>query len=180
MNAVFGQAVWRDGEEPGHGYSSLKVVITTVLTLWDTNLLQTILTHSLTPWSRVLLEKLTGLQLVKKFPTFYGTRGFITAFTSARHLYPEPAQSIPYPHILLLEDPSSYYTLIYAWVSPVVSFLQVSPTKPCTRLSSSPSELHAPPISFFSILIMLRYLNTKFSTGNINVIPVIYTNYFYF
>ena len=24
----------------------------------------------LTPWSRVLLEKLTGSQLVKKFPTF--------------------------------------------------------------------------------------------------------------
>jgi hypothetical protein len=24
--------------------------------------------HLLTPWSRVLLEKLTGLQLVKKFP----------------------------------------------------------------------------------------------------------------
>jgi hypothetical protein len=25
----------------------------------------------LTPWSRVLLEKLTGRQLVKKFPAFY-------------------------------------------------------------------------------------------------------------
>jgi hypothetical protein len=24
-----------------------------------------------TPWCRVLLEKLTGLQLVKKFPAFY-------------------------------------------------------------------------------------------------------------
>jgi len=33
----------------------------------------------LTPWNRVLLEKLTGLQLVKKFPTFYGIRRFITA-----------------------------------------------------------------------------------------------------
>jgi len=30
-------------------------------------------TYLLTPWSRVLLEKLTGLQLVKKFPAFYGT-----------------------------------------------------------------------------------------------------------
>ena len=39
----------------------------------------------LTPWCRVLLEKLTGLQLVKKFPAFYGTRIFITAFTSFRH-----------------------------------------------------------------------------------------------
>jgi flagellar basal body-associated protein FliL len=40
----------------------------------------------ITPASRVLLERLTGSQLVKKFPTFYGTRRFITAFTSARHL----------------------------------------------------------------------------------------------
>jgi hypothetical protein len=31
------------------------------------------LTHLLTPYSTVLLEKLTGLQLVKKFPAFYGT-----------------------------------------------------------------------------------------------------------
>jgi hypothetical protein len=38
---------------------------------------QTTLRHTpedlLTPCSRVLLEKLTGLQLVKKFPAFYGT-----------------------------------------------------------------------------------------------------------
>jgi hypothetical protein len=40
----------------------------------------------LTPWSRVLLEKLIGLQLVKKFPAFYGARRFLTALTSARHL----------------------------------------------------------------------------------------------
>ena len=26
-----------------------------------------------TPWSRVLLDKLTSTQLVKKFPAFYGT-----------------------------------------------------------------------------------------------------------
>jgi hypothetical protein len=42
--------------------------------------------YLLTPWREVLLEKLTGLQLLKKFPAFYGTRRFITAFTSARHL----------------------------------------------------------------------------------------------
>jgi len=45
------------------------------------------LTYLLTPWSRLLLEKLTVLQLVKKFLPFYGTRRFITAFTSARHLF---------------------------------------------------------------------------------------------
>jgi hypothetical protein len=54
----------------------------------------------LTPWSRVIVEKLTGLQLVKNFPAFYGTRKFITAFTSARHLslsWSSSIQSLP-PH----------------------------------------------------------------------------------
>jgi len=37
-----------------------------------------LLTYLLTPWSRVL-EKLTGSQLGKKFPLFYGTQRFITA-----------------------------------------------------------------------------------------------------
>jgi len=44
------------------------------------------ITYLLTPWSRVLLEKLTGIKLVKKFSAFYGTRRFISAFTSAHHL----------------------------------------------------------------------------------------------
>jgi hypothetical protein len=32
-------------------------------------------TYLLTPWSRVLFEKLTGLQIVKKFPAFYEAEG---------------------------------------------------------------------------------------------------------
>ena len=66
------------------------------------------------PWRRVHLEKLTGSQLVKKFPAFYGTQGFITAVTSARHLPLSWASSIqsksPYP---LPEDPSFYYLPMY-------------------------------------------------------------------
>jgi len=42
----------------------------------------------ITSWSRFLLEKLTVSQLVKKFPIFYGTRRFITAFTTALPLPP--------------------------------------------------------------------------------------------
>jgi glucose-6-phosphate 1-dehydrogenase len=42
--------------------------------------------YLLTPRSRVLLEKPTGLQLAKKFLACYETRMFITAFTRARHL----------------------------------------------------------------------------------------------
>ena len=60
-----------------------------------------ILTYLLTPWCRVLLEKLAGLQLVKKFPAFHGTRRFITALTSVRHLslsWANPIQSTdPHP-----------------------------------------------------------------------------------
>ena len=59
-----------------------------------------ILTYLLTPWCRVLLEKLTGLQLVKKFPAFHGTPKFIIALTSISHLslsWASPIQSI-YPH----------------------------------------------------------------------------------
>jgi len=40
------------------------------------------------------------LQLVKKLSVFYGTRGFITAFTSARHLslsWARSVQSMPTP-----------------------------------------------------------------------------------
>ena len=52
--------------------------------------------YLLTPRCRVLLEKLAGLQLVKKFPAFYGTRRFITALTSDRQLslsWANPIQS---------------------------------------------------------------------------------------
>ena len=64
-------------------------------------------TYLLTPWSRVLLEKLTGLQLVKKFLAFYGTRKFIPhSQMSVTCPYPEPARSSPYPHSPLPEDPS--------------------------------------------------------------------------
>src|SRR5215470_9658254 len=52
----------------------------------------------ITPWSRDLLEKVTVSQLVKKFPPFYGTRRFITAFTRARHLSLSSASSIQSMH----------------------------------------------------------------------------------
>ena len=71
-------------------------------------LLTYLLTYLLTPWCRVLLEKLTGLQLVKTFPAFHGTRRFITALTSVRHMslsWASPIQSI-YPH------PTSWISII--------------------------------------------------------------------
>ena len=50
------------------------------------DLLTYLLTYLLAPWSTVLLEKLTGVQLVKKFPAFYWTRRSITAVTTAHNL----------------------------------------------------------------------------------------------
>ena len=37
------------------------------------------ITHLLTPWNKVIIEKLTVPQLVKQFHALYGTRSFTTA-----------------------------------------------------------------------------------------------------
>jgi len=42
--------------------------------------------YLLTPWSRVLLEKLTGSAASQEIPGIFGTGRFITVLTSARHL----------------------------------------------------------------------------------------------
>ena len=57
--------------------------------------------YLLTPWSRFLLQKLTGSQIVKKFPSVYGIRRYIFAFTSACHLslsWARSVQSVSLPH----------------------------------------------------------------------------------
>jgi hypothetical protein len=47
--------------------------------------------NKITPWNRVLLEKLTVTEVVKKFLVLYGTRSFVAAFTRARQfLYVTP------------------------------------------------------------------------------------------
>ena len=76
------------------------LLLTYLLTYLRNYLLTNLLTYLLTPRCWVLLENLTGLQLVKKFPAFHGTRRFITALTSVRQLslsWASPIQSI-YPH----------------------------------------------------------------------------------
>jgi len=52
-----------------------------------TNSHNTVVTDQLTTlFNEFLLHKLIGLQVVKKFPAFHGTRRFITALTSVRRL----------------------------------------------------------------------------------------------
>ena len=112
---------------------------------------------SLTPWRRVLLEKLTGSQLVKKFPESYGTRRFITAFTSAHHLslsWTSSIQSMP-PH------PTSWRSILilYSYLClglPSGLFSSGFPTK----------TLYSPPLSpicatFPTHLILLKLITQK-------------------
>jgi len=42
--------------------------------------------NQVTPRSSGFFEKLYGSHLVKKFPAIYGTRRFITAFTTSHHM----------------------------------------------------------------------------------------------
>jgi hypothetical protein len=60
--------------------------------------------YLLNPWSRALLEKLTGFAVNQEIPLIYGTPKFITVLTSARHLSLSWANSIqspqPLPHFL--------------------------------------------------------------------------------
>ena len=72
------------------------------ITKWTVALCITMILHG-----RVLLKKLTGSQLVQKFPAFYGTRRFITTFTRTHHLSLSWARSIQSMRpILLPENPS--------------------------------------------------------------------------
>ena len=95
--------------------------------------------YVLTPWSRVILDKLTPSQIVKKFPTFYGTRRLTTTFTSA--CYP----SLSWARSIQSMPPSHF------WRTNLVSFPHISPRKTCMHLSSPPHILPALPISSFSI-----------------------------
>ena len=106
----------------------------------------------LTPWCRVLLEKLTGLQLVKKFPAFHGTRRFITALTSVRHLslsWASPTQSI-YTH--LTREKQLTYSMVQ---SPSSEANWFAASQEIPRISRNPkvhyrSHKRPPPVSILS------------------------------
>ena len=117
-----------------------------------------VLHYLLTPWCRVLLEKLPGLQLVKKFPAFHGTRRFITALTSVRQLslsWASPIQSI-YPH------PTSWRSILILFTHLRLGLLSglfpsSFPTKTLYTPLSHPYAPHAQPISFHRLFIVYIY-----------------------
>ena len=105
-----------------------------------------------TPWSRVLPEKLTSPQLVKKLPALYETGRFIRIHNNPPTV-PILSQSIPVhasPFYLLkihfnLNLPPKARSS--KWSS---SFPRVS-SKSCVQLYCPPNVPHVPPISFFFI-----------------------------
>jgi len=91
----------------------------------------------------------------QEIPTFYGTQTLITTFTNACHLSLSWASSIQStPHIPLHEDPSLYYLPIYAWVSQMVSFPQVSSPKPLLSPISTTCPSHLILLNFITQTIM--------------------------
>ena len=65
-------------------------------------------TYILTPWSRVLLEKLSGSAASQEITRLFGTRRFLTVPTSARHLSLSWANSIQFPQL----PPTSWRSIL--------------------------------------------------------------------
>jgi hypothetical protein len=63
--------------------------------LHEKSLLTHLLTHSLTPWCRILFEKLIVTQLIKKYPAFFMEPkvSLLCSQKPATGPYPEPAES---------------------------------------------------------------------------------------
>jgi hypothetical protein len=102
--------------------------------------------HYLTPWIRVLLEKLTVTHLVKKLPNLYGTRNFIRVHKSPP-LVPVPSKPNPV-HIFQPYIPKNHSNIVFPstltscdWYLP--SYI---PTNICMHFSILPCVLRVLPI----------------------------------
>ena len=113
--------------------------------------------NEVTPWSRLLPEKLTGPQVVKKFPHFMEPeRSLRHSHSSATCPYSEPKQSSQWPHftswtyILIL--PSHLHLGL-----PSVLFPSDLSIKTLYAPLLSPYAPQAPPISLFLISSLVWY-----------------------
>ena len=112
-----------------------------------------LLTNLLTPWSGVLLEKLTGSQLVKS-PHLMEPEGSLPhSQVPATCPNPEAARSSPRPHIQLPESSLIVSSHLCLGFPSGLFFPQVSPPKP---LCTSPPSICAT----FPAHLILIYLIT--------------------
>jgi len=123
------------------------------------NLQMNYLTNQLTTWSRALLQKLTVIHLVKKFPVFYGNRSVITVFTRIRHWNLSWARLIQSTtsHFTSLRF-ILYYPPICTQVSQVASSLQLFQPQFRMDFSSLPCVLYSPPISLLILIPTVEIL----------------------
>ena len=124
-----------------------------------------LLTYLLSPWRIVLHDKLTCLQLETKFPTFSGTRQFITAFTSARHLSLSWASSIQ----SITSNPISWRSIVLLSSHlrlgiPSCLFPSGFPTKILHTPLLSPRKCYMPRPSQRSILLLSSHVRLSLTS----------------
>jgi hypothetical protein len=107
-----------------HIHINFSVIKTLMWQTWRMACIST--SDGLIPWSRVILEKLVVIKLVKNFPDFVGTEVLLLySQEPTKCFYTEANESSPCPPILFL------LRSIYTCTFQAVSLLHVSSPKTC-------------------------------------------------